>query len=277
MLEAKLKVFLCHSSNDKPTVRELYRQLRAESWMDVWLDEEELYPGQDWNLEIEKAVRATHTVIVCVTKNSATKEGYIQRELRLVLDIALNMPDGIIFIIPLKLEECDLPLRLGSLQYANYFKEDRERAYQRLLSSLRKRADSLGISIEKPTQKIKQEQNSKTYDNQYDHEIKKIAEYVDQFFLYQRMGNYQGAISSGRIIGEAIGRFVLLRSEYYKDHTEKMPSFSNLIDLCKKYNIISDDVILNALNILKREGNAAHHPGEKSFSNDEFNICRPEV
>ena len=26
-----LRVFLCHSSNDKPTVRELYQKLRAEA------------------------------------------------------------------------------------------------------------------------------------------------------------------------------------------------------------------------------------------------------
>ena len=35
----QLRVFLCHSSNDKPAVRELYRQLSAEGWMDVWLDD----------------------------------------------------------------------------------------------------------------------------------------------------------------------------------------------------------------------------------------------
>ena len=36
----KLKVFLCHSSNDKPAVRELYTRLKSEGWIDPWLDEE---------------------------------------------------------------------------------------------------------------------------------------------------------------------------------------------------------------------------------------------
>lgn len=55
MLEPrKLRVFLCHSSNDKPAVRELYGRLKGEGWIDPWLDEEKLYPGQDWDLEIEK-------------------------------------------------------------------------------------------------------------------------------------------------------------------------------------------------------------------------------
>jgi len=50
--ERKLRVFLCHSSSDKPTVRELYQRLDSEGWMDVWLDEIKLYPGQDWHYDI---------------------------------------------------------------------------------------------------------------------------------------------------------------------------------------------------------------------------------
>jgi len=50
-----LKVFLCHASQDKTLVRELYQKLSAEGWIDPWLDEEKLLPGQDWDLEIEKA------------------------------------------------------------------------------------------------------------------------------------------------------------------------------------------------------------------------------
>jgi hypothetical protein len=48
-----LRVFLCHSSNDKPAVRELYKKLRAEPWIQPWLDEEELYLEQKWNMDIK--------------------------------------------------------------------------------------------------------------------------------------------------------------------------------------------------------------------------------
>jgi hypothetical protein len=129
-------------------VRELYQKLRAESWIEPWLDEEELYPGQDWNMEIEKAVETADAIIVCLTKNSINKEGYVQRELRLVLDIALTKPEDTIFVIPLRLEECELPRRLRAWQYADYFEGQRERAFQRLLVSLKRRADSLDLGIE---------------------------------------------------------------------------------------------------------------------------------
>ena len=31
-VDSKLPVFLCHSSQDKPVVRELYQRLNAEGW-----------------------------------------------------------------------------------------------------------------------------------------------------------------------------------------------------------------------------------------------------
>jgi hypothetical protein len=58
-VDRPLKVFLCHAKEDKPIVRDLYRQLTSEGWMDVWLDEIKLLPGQEWDIEIEKAVEQT--------------------------------------------------------------------------------------------------------------------------------------------------------------------------------------------------------------------------
>jgi ribosomal protein L7/L12 len=149
MIESRqLRVFLCHSSQDKPVVRELYQRLLAEEWIDPWFDEEKLLPGQDWNYEIEKALDVSDAVIVTLTKGSVSKEGYVQRELRFVLDIALEKPEGAVFILPVRLEECEPPRRLRSYQYADYFPaERRERAYQRLRMSLELRASVLGIKV----------------------------------------------------------------------------------------------------------------------------------
>jgi proteasome lid subunit RPN8/RPN11 len=146
MLE-RLRVFLCYSSSDKPVVRELYHRLSAEEWIDPWLDEEELFPGMDWSLEIEKAVEASDAILVCVSKDSINKEGFVQREVRLVLDYANYKPEGSLYIFPVRLEDCELPRRLRHLHYADYFPPGgRDRAYERLLVSLRNRAKVLGIN-----------------------------------------------------------------------------------------------------------------------------------
>ena len=73
----RLRVFLCHSSGDKPAVRDLYRKLRDDGF-DPWLDKEKLLPGQNWRLEIPKAIRTSDVVIVCLSRSSVTKEGYLQ-------------------------------------------------------------------------------------------------------------------------------------------------------------------------------------------------------
>lgn len=144
--ERKLHVFLCHASQDKPVVRELYKQLAAETWIDPWLDEERLLPGQNWNLEIEKAVESSDAVIVCVSSVSVAKEGYIQRELRQVLDIALEKLDGAIFVIPIRLDECEPPRQLRDRQFLDYFPESRRTAaFDKLKASLKIRKDGLGI------------------------------------------------------------------------------------------------------------------------------------
>ena len=88
-----LKVFLCHASGDKPTVRRLYKRLVMDG-LDAWLDQEKLLPGQDWRLEIPKAVREADVVVICLSNKSITKEGYIQKEIKFALDIADEKPEG---------------------------------------------------------------------------------------------------------------------------------------------------------------------------------------
>lgn len=125
-------IFLCHSSNDKPQVRELYKRLKFDRY-DPWLDEEKLLPGQDWQWEIQKAVREADAVIVCLSRGSVNKIGYIQKEITFALDIADEYPKGIVFLIPLKLEECDVPERLSKWQWSNYFEKG---GYEKLLEAL---------------------------------------------------------------------------------------------------------------------------------------------
>lgn len=142
----KLKVFLCHATQDKPIVRDLYQRLASKDWIDPWLDEEKLLPGQKWNIEIPKAVEAADVVIICLSTNSVSKEGYAQRELSFALDVALSKPEETIFIIPLRFDDCQPPSRLHDWHYANYFPpERRDWAFGRLIKSLEVRVEELNI------------------------------------------------------------------------------------------------------------------------------------
>ena len=139
-----LSVFLCHASDDKPVVRELYKRLQSEGF-DPWLDEENLLPGQDWKHEISRAVRDSDVVLVCLSENSVSKTGYVQREIKVALDVADEQPEGAIFIVPVKLEECVVPDKLSTWHWVNL--EDTG-GYERLVAALMRRATDLGIDIE---------------------------------------------------------------------------------------------------------------------------------
>ena len=117
----------------------MYERLR-DSGADLWLDEHELLPGQDWEREITRAVRASDVVVVCLSKNSITKSGYVQKEIRYILDVADEKPEGTIFLVPLRLEECDVPERLRRWQWVDLFERE---GFEKLLTALEERATSV--------------------------------------------------------------------------------------------------------------------------------------
>lgn len=138
-----LKVFLCHSSGDKPAVRDLYRRLRSSAvYIAPWLDEEDLLPGQVWQEEIPKAVRESDVVIVCLSRSSINKTGYVQKEIKYALDVADEQPEGTIFLIPARLEDCELPERLKHLHCVDLHEE---KGFERLMRALKARAEKLGL------------------------------------------------------------------------------------------------------------------------------------
>jgi hypothetical protein len=122
-------------------VRKLYHRLLKDGF-DPWLDEEELAPGQLWKDEISKAVRNSDVVIVCLSRGSVTKAGFVQKEIKIALDVADEQPEGSIFIIPLKLEECAVPERLSEWHWVNLYDKQ---GYTRLVKSLKNRADTINI------------------------------------------------------------------------------------------------------------------------------------
>ena len=134
-----LKVFLCHAHADKAKTRELYRYLHRRG-VQPWLDAEDLVGGQDWRVEIPKAIKASDAIIICLSKNSINKEGFVQAEITFALEKALEIPQGRIFIIPARYEECEVPDSLERFHWVDLFEED---GFPRLMKSFKTRAGQL--------------------------------------------------------------------------------------------------------------------------------------
>jgi formylglycine-generating enzyme required for sulfatase activity len=104
----------------------------------------DLLPGENWEVEIPNAIFSSDVILVCLSKNSVDKEGYVQKEISFALDKALEKPEGTIFIVPVKLEDCDVPKRLNRFQWVDVFRQD---GYKRLMLGLQKRASGLGADV----------------------------------------------------------------------------------------------------------------------------------
>ena len=143
--DRKLLIFLSHASEDKRHVRNLCNRLKEDGF-DPWLDEERLLPGQDWNLEIEKALRASDAILLCFSSKSVFKEGYIQREYKRAMRYLEEKPEGTIYVIPIRLDKCELPHFIREIQWVDYPAD-----YDRLVMSLGQRAGSPAKSM-KPAQ-----------------------------------------------------------------------------------------------------------------------------
>lgn len=126
------RIFLCHASEDKPQVGEVYARLKAAGF-EPWLDEEEILPGQDWNYEIEQALETCDFVMVFLSTRSVGKIGYVQREFRNALYRSEEMPEEHIHTIPVKLDDCEVPRRFRRHQWANL---EEAGAFERIVRAL---------------------------------------------------------------------------------------------------------------------------------------------
>jgi len=109
------KIFLAHASEDKPLVRQLHADLRRHG-LDPWLDEIDLMPGQNWKIEIERAIADAAIFLACLSQRSVGKKGYVQHEFRSALVAYAHRPPDSIYLIPVRLDGCEMPdLRIPDL------------------------------------------------------------------------------------------------------------------------------------------------------------------
>lgn len=101
-------VFLSYASPDRERVLEVHDFLIA-SGVSVWMDKSRILPGQDWELEIKRALDTAAAVVIFISVNSVDRTGYVQRELRMVIDKLAERPDHRIYAVPVMLDP-DVPM-----------------------------------------------------------------------------------------------------------------------------------------------------------------------
>ena len=134
----QLRVFICHAQEDHNEVALLRDQLRAFGF-DPWL--KDLYTGMDWDMVIEKELRKTDAVIICLSDISVHKTGYVQHEIEEAIKLASYHPEGELFLLPIRLTDCEYPFKLKRWQYSNYYEQA---GFEQLMMALNERANQVG-------------------------------------------------------------------------------------------------------------------------------------
>jgi hypothetical protein len=137
------KVFLCHAKEDASRIEQLYFDLRDRG-LDPWYHKEKLIVGDHWEEEIIEAIKQSDFFAIFLSHVSAQKKGFIQREIRTAIREYQRMPYGTAYLLPVRLEECDVPrIRLDDqktlpdLQWTDLFESD-DAAIDRLVAGINK-------------------------------------------------------------------------------------------------------------------------------------------
>ncbi len=120
--QIQFDVFLCHNSEDKPSVKNVSEQLKQRG-RQPWLDEEQLRPGFPWQRALEEQIASIGAAAVFVGENGTGPwqdlelEGFIRQFVRRQCPV-------IPVILPSARETPALPVFLEGMMWVDLRKED---------------------------------------------------------------------------------------------------------------------------------------------------------
>lgn len=113
------RIFISYARKDQQFADEIYQFLCENSYA-PWMDTYNLVPGQDWQLEIHRSIKNSDYFIACLSSHSVSKVGYVQKELKEAISILDEMPEGRIYLIPIKIGNCVIPTSLEKRHWLDW-------------------------------------------------------------------------------------------------------------------------------------------------------------
>ena len=101
-------VFISYAREDVQKVNKLYEGL-IEYGFNAWKDDKSLMIGDNFDSKIEDAIETSDFAIVCLSKKSVSKIGYINKEFRMIVNTSKYRPFDIPYTLPIKLDGCTPP------------------------------------------------------------------------------------------------------------------------------------------------------------------------
>lgn len=113
------RVFLSYARDDFDTAKEIYSIL-SKNYAYPWMDAFDLLPGDEWEWKIKLNIKMADFFIALLSNHSVSKRGYVQKELKLALSVLEQIPEGEIFLIPVRLDDCLVPESLKDKHWLDW-------------------------------------------------------------------------------------------------------------------------------------------------------------
>ncbi len=128
----EVRIFISYAREDQERVKQLYHSLVAAGFH-PWLDREHILPGQKWEPIIEQALKRSDFALVCLSATSINKRGFLQKEIKQALEHMQEKLEDDVWLIPARLDDCDVPEALSDIQWVDLFEDD---GFDQLLRAL---------------------------------------------------------------------------------------------------------------------------------------------
>jgi TIR domain len=135
--KSQSRVFISYANQDKPFVRKLINELEKHN-LSVWFDEQEIKVGDSIVAKISEGLRDSDYLVVVLSKASVTSS-WVQEELNAALMNQISDKGSV--VLPVLIEDCDLPPLLRSRLYAD-FRADFQVGLNKLLTVLKQEGES---------------------------------------------------------------------------------------------------------------------------------------
>lgn len=134
------RIFISYSRNDTKYVSSLAAALRNDGF-DVWFDKN-IRAGSDWDDTLEEELKKADAIVLVLSKTSVVSEN-VKDEMNYVLNLGK-------IINPIKIEECDVPMRLARKQFVDFTITGPEAGYIRLVKDIRNNLNDPNLKPPKP-------------------------------------------------------------------------------------------------------------------------------
>jgi hypothetical protein len=133
LMRVTTQIFLSYARPDQEKVEAIYERL-SDAGFNPWMDTKDILPGEQWEVSILKAIQDSNFFLIFLSAKSISKRGFLQKEVKDALDILDQMLESDIYLIPVRLENCEVPERLRHLQWVDLFEPD---GWERLIRAIR--------------------------------------------------------------------------------------------------------------------------------------------